>query len=230
MKKSVSIALCISLLLGCTIKGNEAANHPTNTYITDEMREHTQSGRWQTLSTKSLEPSSLVQMASDVAIVRVLTVDHADMKYAGFVPMTYGEMLVDLTLIGDVKAGSHISYGKPGGLVSIAEYETTDDPAAIAKREALREQVGLEIDKENTYYDILLGNDVEIIPGKAYLAYLDYHKDKQLYEIIGLGNGFREIDVPIKDDTPLDITNLHIKNNDTGEFESLQSYIDTYLK
>lgn len=227
MKKRRIVLLCGFLLIGCTIKGSE--NPSSTTYITEEMRANAKRSIWQALSTKSLEPAALYDMASDIAIVRVLSVDHADMSYAGFIPMTYGTMLVEIPFLGSLHAGDTIHYVKPGGLVSISEYEQSDDPASIAKRDALRKHIGLEIDKDKTYYDILLGNDVEVIAGKTYLAYFDYHENNGLYEVIGLGNGFRELDVPLKEnatiDQPLDISSLHIMNNDTKEAESLAEYL-----
>lgn len=233
MKKKILSCFCLLCIYGCTIKGNETENKQTTTYITQDMKKHAQKGTFETLSTISLEPDALKSMASDIAIVRVLSVEHADMDFAFFAPMTYGSMIVEQSLVGDTVKGSVLSYAKPGGLVSIAEYESTDNPEAIAKRDALRKQAGIEINKEETYYDILLGNDVEIIPGNLYLAYFDYHKDKNLYEVIGLGNGFREIQFPSNGDTThdstLDIPSLQIRNNTTGELESLQQYINTYI-
>lgn len=229
MKKTIALSLCSFALIGCTIKGSEAPY----TYITEEMSEHAQHGVLEVLSTTALDPCSLLELSSDVAIVKIISVDHADMKYAGFIPMTYGTMQIVIPFVGNKNTGDMVDYVKPGGMVSIAEYESSDDHLSIAKRDALRKKAGLEIDKENTYYDILLGNDVEVIAGKTYLAYLDYHKESNEYEVVGLGNGFREINMSIKEDAidiPFDSSSLQIRNNTTGEFESLQQYIDTYIR
>ena len=57
-------------------------------------------------------------------------------------------------------------------------------------------------------------------------------KYEESYEIIGLDIGLREVDMPKVDSvTPnsLDVEKLQVKNNKTGEFEPLDSYINTHI-
>lgn len=61
---------------------------------------------------------------------------------------------------------------------------------------------------------------------------MTYHENLNKYEIIGFGTGFREVNMPIQKTITLkefDLKNYSIKNNDTGEFESLSAYINENL-
>ena len=76
-------------------------------------------------------------------------------------------------------------------------------------------------------------NDPIIEEGKVYLAYLKYHEKYDSYEIIGLGNGFRELNInkaKTITNEQISLNNMTIKNNNTGEFESLTNYINNYIK
>lgn len=54
------------------------------------------------------------------------------------------------------------------------------------------------------------------------------------YEIIGLGNGLREIDIPQEAKsvsvTSMSINERKVKNNTTGEWENLNSYIEKNIQ
>ena len=76
-------------------------------------------------------------------------------------------------------------------------------------------------------------NDPTIEEGKVYLAYLKYHEEYDSYEIIGLGKGFRELKINKVNtitNKPISIDNMTIKNNYSGEYESLSEYINNYIK
>ena len=70
--------------------------------------------------------------------------------------------------------------------------------------------------------------------GKTYLAYLTYNEFFNAYEIIGLGNGLREINVEKQKDfvklEQYNIDDLKIKNNNTQEWEELNMYISKNIK
>ena len=63
--------------------------------------------------------------------------------------------------------------------------------------------------------------------------YLSYNEHEDVYEILGLKYGLREINIPQEKDTisliNVDFSKLELKNNDTNEFENLQEYIDKYI-
>ena len=75
---------------------------------------------------------------------------------------------------------------------------------------------------------VLIDNDIYLEAGKTYLAYLNYSNSFQKYEIIGLGNGLREVNTEQKSRISVqnfDISSLKIKNNNTDEWEALNNYI-----
>lgn len=235
--KKINCVIALSILLcACSNtpvnKESDVEEYAVSSYITQEMIDNAETGSIETISSIEWTPDSLLDYATDVAIVQVVSLEKADMELATFVPMTYGEMLVNTPLRGNIEKGAIVTYAKPGGIISIADYEKADDPQAIEKRDYLRKQANQQVDKENEYYDILMGNDVKIEAGKTYLAYMTYHENINKYEIIGFGTGFREVNMPVQKAFTLkeyDLNDYSIKNNDTGEFESLSAYINENL-
>jgi len=214
---------------------NTTKEYKISTYITDDIKENTQTGKFSASLKKEYTPQYMDELSDNVALVRIISLDGASLEYNSMVGMTYGKMLINTSLKGDLKEGEVVEYLKPGGVVSVAEYEKYDDPAAIEKREYLRKQNGIKIDKENSYYEIILGNDIIIEEGKTYLAYLKYSNDFKKYEIVGFGNGLREVVNILKEtknvkQIELNVNDLKIKNNNTNEVESLQEYVNKNVK
>lgn len=201
--KKINCVLTLSIFLcACSTtseyKESNGKEYTVTSYITQKMIDHAETGNLDMISSIEWTPDSMLEYATDVAIVHVVSLEKADMEFAAFVPTTYGEMLVNTPLKGNIEKGALIMYAKPGGMISIEDYEKTDDPQAIEKREYLRKEANRQVDKKNEYYDFLIGNDVEIEAGKTYLAYMTYHENLNKYEIIGFGTGFREINMPIQ--------------------------------
>ena len=92
------------------------------------------------------------------------------------------------------------------------------------KRKQLRENSKEKINAEQ-YYNVLLDGDIEIEAGKTYLAYFTYHENKDIYEIIGLGNGLREVEEDVSNGNI-----IKIKDNSKGSFESLEEHIENSIK
>ena len=83
---------------------------------------------------------------------------------------------------------------------------------------------------DNTYINVSISDDIDIEEGYTYLIYLKKNQEK--YEIIGLDVGLRKVNVNYSSrlrTQNLDIDTLEVMNNKTGEFESLQNYINTYI-
>ena len=235
MKKTLLYGLlCFTLCMsGCASQQDD--KHPSyavSTYISEDMEILNETGQSSILLENPYTPEYMKTIASDVAVVTVISLDKADMNFSSFTASTYGTLLVHNVIMGDLKEASIIDYVRPGGVVSVAEYEKHDFPEAIEKREYLRQQEGITIDKQHAYYDVRVDDDICIEAGKTYLAYLFYHEKGDRYEIIGLEDGLREIDIKAQKRvryTNFDMTTLNIKNNKTGSFESLKTYLDTYF-
>lgn len=230
---TVAVVLLIS---GCssTQKDVVTKSYDVSSYVNETMKENTEVGSFVACLANEYTPSYMKELATDVAIVKVIDLASADMEFFSFVPSTYGTLLVNTTILGNIKEGDQVAYVKPGGIVSVTQYEANDNPESIEKRDRLREEAGLSIDKDHSYYDIAMENDIPLEAGKTYLAYFTYHEDSGKYEIIGLERGLREVNIPIASKSvsleKLDLAKLEIKNNQTGALESLQEYIDTNLK
>jgi hypothetical protein len=211
---------------------NEEENsYKTYSYITDEMKLNAQDSKPVALFRHEYTPEYMLELSDTVALVTIVTIDGASTEYNNMFGMTYGSLLVENRIAGDNIEKDIIEYIKPGGILTMANWEQTQPQAANEKREYLQQQSGIEIDKDNTYINIMLGNDIELETGKTYLAYLNYNETFGKYEIVGLGNGLREVNVERqinmvkKRNIENNINDLKIKNNTTGEWESLDSYI-----
>ena len=206
--------------------------YEVSTYITDEILKNSYESDSTAILRNSYTPEFMLENSDIIALVTITTIDGASTQYNSMFGMTYGNMLINNVIYGNDLSGQVVSYIKPGGIISLEDWEKTQPKAANAKREYLREQTGTEIDTKNTYLKILLGNDIELEAGKTYLAYLNYSDTFQKYEIIGLGNGLREVNVEQKSRVSLqnfDISTLKIKNNNTEEWEDLNTYIQTNI-
>lgn len=242
-RKFIVISIIAVLVLGITTATVIALKNDSNTvetkaevstlktysYITEEMLENTQSLETDLCLVEEYEPNKLQKDADAIVIATVVSIDKATAN-EGLFGMTKGKIVVKNSLYGKLKEGQVVEYAKNGGIFSMSEWEKTQPDAANQKRAYLRKQAGVEMDLDNTYISVELSDDVEISEGTTYLMYLKKYQDS--YEIIGLDVGLREVDMPKVNEVTtqkIETTDLKIKNNKTGEFESLENYIKTYI-
>ena len=195
------------------------------TYVTDEMKKDSKyidENRSTVQIAKAYTPEDLLELCDCVALITVESIEGASREYSSST-MTYGKVIVNNVILGDIKLGDEIEYLKPGGYITVAEYDKYEDGAEITEK---------KIGEETQYYNTLLNGDIEIEVGKTYLAYLRYDNNEDKYEIIGLGNGLREINIPkenVVTSKEYDIDELKILNNTTKEWESLKEYIENNI-
>ena len=162
----------------------------------------------------------LEENSSDIIIGKVKSIDgttnyNEKNKLYTFVS-TYGTIQVE----GIIKSNSKFSlndtvlFARMGGEITVAEYEKSLEPRQIVRQKI--DQL-TEEEKKNLYVRMYIENDIEIEAGKTYLMYLSYDESTEKYVIIGFENGLREYNK----------NNNTVKNNSTGEFESL-TYEITY--
>lgn len=162
----------------------------------------------------------LEENSSDIIIGKVKSIDgttnyNEKNKSYTFVS-TYGTIQVE----GIIKSNSKFSlndtvlFARMGGEITVAEYEKSLEPRQIVRQKI--DQL-TEEEKKNLYVRMYIANDIEIEAGKTYLMYLSYDESTEKYAIIGFENGLREYNK----------NNNTVKNNSTGEFESL-TYEITY--
>lgn len=178
-------------------------------------------------------PQKMYDLSTDIAIIKIISEDYMDPN-ASILGMTFGKMLINNTISGNLKEGRVVTYEKPGGYVDMATYDASRPKASSEKRRYLREKAGINTDMNNEYINILADSDIELEVGKTYFAYLTYNSENNAYEIIGLGNGLREVNIPQESKsvmkTNLNYNELKIKNNITGEWESLDTYVKQSIK
>lgn len=173
----------------------------------------------------------MLERADNVVIASVISIDGADTKIDPGVGSTYGKMVINNTLYGNLSSEEVVNYLKSGGIMSLEEYEKNQNPNAVEKREEMRKDA--DVDASKIYYNLHYENDPDIEVGKVYLCYLKYIDELEHYEIIGLENGFRELDIKqAKSVTskPYLVNKYKIKNNKTGNYESLEEYVNKYIK
>lgn len=195
------------------------------TYVTDEMKKDSKyidENKATAQISKAYTPKDLLELCDCVALITVESIEGASREYSSST-MTYGKVIVNNVILGDIKLGDEIEYLKPGGYITVAEYDKYEDGAEVTE-----EQTG----EKTQYYNTLLNGDIEIEVGKTYLAYLHYDNNEDKYEIIGLGNGLREINIPkenVVTSKEYDLDELKILNNTTKEWESLKEYIENNI-
>lgn len=165
------------------IANNEIASDDegfnTYTYITDEMLSNSETSTMYPELKSEYTPEYIFNNSDAIALVTITTIDGASMEYSLY-GMTYGTMVVNNIIYGDIKVNENglAEFLKPGGIVTVANYDAYDNQAAVEKRDYLREQAGIKIDKENSYMNLKVENDIDIEVGKTYLAYLNYIEKK----------------------------------------------------
>lgn len=211
-----------------TNSNEEKKTYKAYSYITDEAINNSYGNDSTVILRTAYTSDYLFEISDSIVLATVITIDGTSMEYNEMFGMTYGTLLIDKVIYGSGTQGEVLEYIKPGGYMSMADWEKAQPEAARAKREYLRAQAGIEVDEENTYIKTLIGNDIDLEAGKTYLMYLNHSDSFDKYEIIGLGNGLREVNIPQVSDVSVqncDSDELMIRNNDTGEWELLNNYI-----
>ncbi len=239
----VAVVSCVAVV-ACTTENNNqkvvnvksvvqdnAQNYEVKSYVTSDIKKNSQDCKADLCLVEEFSPEKIGQDADSIALVTVISLDNSNPN-GSLVGATEGRLMINNVLKGELENGQVINYTKPGGIMKMSDWEETQPEAANMKRKYLREKSGLDNDTENMYINLLISGDIEIEAGKSYLAYLKKNQNSQ-YEIIGLGNGLRELNVnQVSTVTANQLNNtsdLKIKNNETGEYESLQTYINTYI-
>lgn len=150
------------------------------------------------------------------------------------VPEEYGKISVIKSIKGEIKNKS-IKYARPGGVISVAEYEKYAPEEAVKNEEENRKASGKEnFDKNRSFYEMRHDGDIKIEIGKIYLFFAMYNKETGYYFISGDQYGSREISGMSGDDKKafiksLDKDELKLRDNDTGKNESLKNFIEKYF-
>lgn len=210
-------------------KNDDIKTYETYNFLSSDIIKNAQNSSISPELQYEYTPEKMKEIADIIAVISVISVDYADTKII-ISGATYGKMVINNVLYGSIKSGEVINYIKPGGIMTLAEYEKNQPDGAKEKSEELWSENG--IDATKIYVNFHFENDPIIEEGKTYLCYLKYNKNIDKYEVIGLGNGFRELNIAknnVVTAKAYSLDNYQIKNNNTGEYESLKEYIEKYI-
>lgn len=209
---------------------SEFKTYQTKSYLTEDIIKNTERGTSMALLMSEYTPENMLEESNAVVIASIISLDYADTQAEPAVGSTYGTLVVNNVLYGDVKQGDVLKYLKSGGIMTMEEYDKNQPAAAVEKRRELMAEAG--IDPAEIYINLHFEDDPDIEEGKVYLCYLNYVESLDRYEILGLEKGLRELNIPkaskVSDKT-YNPTDYKILNNTTGKYESLNDYIQTYI-
>lgn len=206
-------------------------NYEVYSYLSSDVVENAQKVTTNAMLLNAYTPEYMLEVSDAVAVISVISVDGSDTKLDQAVGNTYGKMVIKNTLYGDLKEGTVVNYLKSGGIMTLEEYNKYQIPTMKEKHERLWKESNT--DPSKVYISKHFMNDPDIEAGKTYLCYMKYIDSLDKYEIIGLGNGFREINMPKSrsvSSKSINVSEYKILNNDTGKFESLSDYINQYIE
>lgn len=209
-----------------SLNNEQYIEYQTKTYLTNEIIDNAKKYEAILELERRFTPSYMLEVSDAVVIASVISVDNADTLNNPALGNTYGTMVINNVLYGNLEQGKVIKYFKSGGIMTLAEYEKGQLPDAVAKREELRKNNG--IDATKIYINSLAEYDVHAEEGKVYLCYLNYVDRLKSYEIVGLGQGFREVNITRQKTVTsksISLDNLQVLNNETGKYENLNEYI-----
>lgn len=176
-------------------------------------------------------PEYLKESADAIVLASIISIDGADNKYDVAVGNTYGKLVVNNVLWGSkVNEKDVLEYTKSGGIMKVSDYEENQPDSAKEKIKNLWKENNINADDK--YINLKYENEPDLEEGKVYLCYLKYNKDLEKYAIIGLDKGLRELNVNKTakvSNSKMNIRTYQIKNNTTGNFESLISYYNNYI-
>lgn len=224
IEKNVSVPENTSNINEASSQEELNPQYNVSTYVTEEIKNKAEISSAILCLAYEYTPEKMYELATDIAIVKVISLDYMNPSQG-----TFGKILINNSLSGNLKDGEIVTYLEPGGYVNMEEWDKIQPEASREKRRYLREQAGLSTNYSQEWIYVTADIDIEIEAGKTYIAYLTYNDKLECYEIIGLENGLREVNIPQETEsvsvTELNFNELKIKNNVTEEYENLNEYI-----
>lgn len=166
-----------------------------------------------------------------IALIKIDKIDGVD-NYDSVInqyvsPYTYGSATVLNAIKGNI-GKSNISFRRLGGQISFKKWLEGDEaPDKILR---IREESGLaNVPVENIIVDYKNSSDINVEEGKIYLAFLEYNQKlnkENEYWIGGLQYGLREVQGANATSDKIDnVTDLKVKNNNTGKWENITDVV-----
>lgn len=237
---SILIGIMLITAIKPTIKVNEnivlgeataeKAENKLSTFVTEKIKKTAEEAQVATELNEEVSMKGLIDSTENIAIIRIISLDSSSAQFDQVVGKTYGKMLINTVIKGNLKEGEVVDYAALGGYLTIAEWEQYQPAAANEKRDFLREQSGIKLNKEESYIHLQFEDNIDVEEGKTYIAYMNYNSEMGKYEITGFADGLMELSIEKEQKrvSPINIDSqkVMIKNNHTGEYESLESYTE----
>lgn len=127
---------------------------------------------------------------------------------------TYGKAVVKAVYKGNLKIDDKIAFTRLGGKLDYNEW----------KKGLLQKQIDVLEDAEYTSVVSEYEHDIPVEKNKTYLVFLDHTSSQKEneYAITGFAYGMREVENP---DHLTNRNDIRVKNNVSGEYESLQKVV-----
>ena len=182
------------------------------------------------------DPNVMQDLSDYVALVKIDSIDGADnvnKKTGNYVSTyTYGKATILKMLKGNI-ASRTIGYTRSGGKILYSQWvKGQASPEKIKKLVESTNNKSIDINNVKVY-DKFSG-DIDLEVGKIYLVYM-YHEptfnNDNEFVIHGFQYGMREAKMDsISENTLNNVSDIKIKNNDTGKWENLSTIINTEKK
>ncbi len=173
----------------------------------------------------------LTDLFDYIAIIKIKSVDGVDnYDYVSndyVSPYTYGKAEVLKVIKGNI-SNKEISYNRLGGKISFTKYIEGEEYKPVDFKRIYNIS---NIDDSKIIINATYSKDIDIEPGKIYLAFLEYKEGvnrENEYWIGGMEYGLRELS-----DSNISINNIDtikVRNNTTKKYESINEVINLDIK
>lgn len=226
MKKTLIFTIFALLLFGCGSNNKEIIQPNEKEYY--NAYENIDKNKMETvisyaeLNINITDPLLLYEDAPMIAIIQVECIDRGSNYNVGTgeytYPFTVGKMTIKQVIKGDIDIDETVEYVRTGGIISYENYLKTYNPEGREKIERL--SAG-SITPE--YVNLHFEDDIDIEPGKKYLAYFGpvslTETSNTSYAITYFEGGLREVS---------NIYNhygINVYNNFTEEWDSINNLL-----
>ncbi len=227
MKKIIICLICLLSLFGCSKNNDEEVYHNAyNNIVENDIVPIETSGE---ISGNISNPSYVDEVSSDIALITILSIDGGDnfseqtKEYC--YPYTYGKFKVERVYKGNIEAEKEYEYIRAGGIIDYNSYYNSLSENEKDKNNFLTNGI------KPAYIKMKFEGDIDIEPGKTYLAYLSNPESgiglfakKDAYMINCFEGGLRET-LNYSNVQERDLSEIEVLNNFTGEYEFINDIL-----
>lgn len=106
-----------------TLKNKEGKIYKTYNHLSPEIRNNAQRVDVLIELIKEYTPEYMLSLSDAVVVSSIISIDGADTEVSHAFGNTYGKMVINNTIYGEIKEGIIVEYLKSGGIMPLEEYE-----------------------------------------------------------------------------------------------------------